>query len=98
MNFTTPRISEGNATQQYVAVKLSTADTEVDLTPSDHHSRRDSATQLTENNAKNEGGKKTLEEPTQRVELNRVRETNNGTKGSERRAPRAKTSKKVKAL
>ena len=98
MNLTTPRISEDNATQQYVAAKLLTAGPEVDLTPSDHHSRHDSIKQLTETNVKNEVGKKTLEEPTQKVELNRVRETDNGTKGSEGRVPRAKTSKKVKNL
>ena len=85
-------------TQQYVAAKLVTADAEVDLTPSDHHSSRDSATQLTEDHAKDEGGKKTWEEPTQTVEMNRVRETDNGNRGSEGRAPQAKTSRKVKAV
>ena len=99
MDSTPPKIREDkeitSLTQQYVVAKPSTAATEVDLTPSSHHSERNLATQVTEDNAKNEARKKTLEEPTQTVELNRVRETNDGTKGH---APRAKTSKNVKAM
>ena len=104
MNQTTSEISKGKdlayltqqyVAQQYVAAKPSTAATEVDLTPSTHHSRHNSAVQPIEDIAKEEARKKSSEGRTQTVELNRVRETNDGTKGH---APRAKTSKNVKAM
>ena len=78
-----------------MAAEPSRVDSEVDLMPSRHHSERNSTKQLTEDNAKNETGKKTLEEPTQIVERSRVREMVDGTKWH---APRAKTLKNVKAM
>ena len=78
-----------------MVAKSSTAATEVELTPSSYLSERNSAIQFTEENAKNEAGKKALEESTQTLELNRLREADDGTKGH---APRAKTTNTIKAM
>lgn len=99
MNSTPPKLQEDKEltklTQQYVVTKPLTAITEVELTPSSYLSERKLATQLTEDNAKNEAGKKTLEEARQTLEPNRVRENDDGAKGH---APRAKTTNMFKAM
>ena len=98
MNLTTPIISEDKVAQQYVAAKFSTADTEVDLTPSSHHATHNPTVQSTVDNGKDSRNNRMCEERVQTGEAKRLALMHDTLKGSEGHEPPVKNSKRVKAM